>query len=105
MDIPAVQGAVMIQMPAWNATYQIRDFSSRIRNLRATGKDGKKLQIERFDKQTWRIFGDESVEVEYEIYWDEPGPFGSQLNASHAFMNLAEILFYVPGRRQEGCDL
>ena len=34
------------------------------------------------------------AEVEYEIFADLPGPFGAQLNAQHAFFNLAEILMY-----------
>jgi predicted metalloprotease with PDZ domain len=105
IDIPAVQDAVTIQIPVWNATYQIRDFASRVQNLRATGKDGRSLRTEKMDKQTWKILGTGLVEVAYDIYWDEPGPFGSQLNLSHAFMNLAEILAYVPGRRNEDCNV
>ncbi len=34
------------------------------------------------------------AEVSYEIFADLPGPFGAQLNAHHAFFNLAEILMY-----------
>jgi predicted metalloprotease with PDZ domain len=105
MTIPDVHDQVIVQMPAWNATYQIRDFASRIQNLRATDKTAKKLQLEKVDKQTWKISGNESIEVAYDIFWDEPGPFASQLNSTHAFMNLAEIVVYVPGRRNEQVTL
>jgi len=101
MTIPGVHDNVTIQMPAWNATYQIRDFASRIQNLRATDKDAKQLPVKKIDKQTWIISGSTQIEVAYEIFWDEPGPFASQLNSIHAFMNLAEILAYVPVRRNE----
>ena len=57
MTIPDVHDSVMIQMPAWNATYQIRDFASRIENLHATDKDAKQLAIKKIDKQTWIISG------------------------------------------------
>ena len=33
--------------------------------------------------------------------WDEPGPFDTQLNSDHAFINLAMILCYLPQRRGE----
>ena len=39
--------------------------------------------------------------MEYADFWDEPGPFGTQLNSEHAFINLAMILCYVPDRRAE----
>jgi predicted metalloprotease with PDZ domain len=103
--IPDVHGHVTVQMPAWNATYQIRDFASRIQNLRATEKSGAKLQSDKIDKQTWNISGNGAIQVAYDILWDEPGPFGSQLNSVHAFMNLAEILVYVPERSKEGVEL
>jgi predicted metalloprotease with PDZ domain len=101
MTVPDVHENVSIQMPAWNATYQIRDFASRIQNLHATDKDGNQLQAKKTDKQTWVVSGSSQVEVRYDIFWDEPGPFASQLNSIHAFMNLAEILAYVPNRRNE----
>jgi predicted metalloprotease with PDZ domain len=101
VTIPDVHDNVTIQMPAWNATYQIRDFASRIRNLHASDKDGNQLPTKKIDKQTWVISGNSQVEVKYDIFWDEPGPFASQLNSIHAFMNLAEILVFVPDRRNE----
>lgn len=101
MTIPDVHDNVTIQMPAWNATYQIRDFASRIENLRAADKDAKELPVKKIDKQTWVVSGGPQVEVLYDIFWDESGPFASQLNSAHAFMNLAEILTYVPDRRNE----
>ncbi len=39
--------------------------------------------------------------MSYPIFWDEPGPFASQLNPDHAFLNLAMVLLYVPDRRAE----
>ncbi len=102
MSIPDVHDGVTIQMPAWNATYQIRDFASRIQNLQAIDENKKQLPIVKVDKQTWRIAGTgKTIDVAYEIFWDDPSPFGSQLNSTHAFMNLAEILVYVPDRRSE----
>jgi len=101
MSIPNVKEECVVQLPAWNATYQIRDFAQRIQDVRARDGAGATLPLEKLDKQTWRIRGRGKVTVEYSSFWDEPGPFSSQLNSSHAFINLALILFYVPARRAE----
>jgi predicted metalloprotease with PDZ domain len=101
MHIPNVTGGVTVQMPAWNALYQIRDFSSHVRQVTASAGE-KVAPLEKLDKQTWRIAGDGTITLRYTTYWDEPGPFACQLNSEHAFLNLAMILFYVPSRRAEG---
>jgi predicted metalloprotease with PDZ domain len=100
MTIPAVREQVTVQLPAWNALYQIRDFAQHVLDVSATDA-ARPLAIVKLDKQTWRIAGEGAVTVHYTTYWDEAGPFSAQLNATHAFLNLALILFYVPDRRGE----
>jgi predicted metalloprotease with PDZ domain len=111
MTIPDVADEVLIQIPAWNALYQIRDFSSHIQQVEVrqgpaqpgshAATDGLTPSIEKIDKQTWHIPGNGTVVVRYAIYWDETGPFATQLNREHAFINPAMILMYVPERRSE----
>ena len=51
--------------------------------------------MHKVDKTTWHVGGAaQGAEIEYEIYADQSGPFGAQLNLQHAFFNLAEILMY-----------
>jgi predicted metalloprotease with PDZ domain len=100
MTIPDVRGEVTVQMPSWNALYQIRDFSSHVRQVEAF-VEAKLVPIEQIDKQTWRIKADGTVTVRYATYWDDAGPFSSQLNTEHAFVNPASILMYVSGRRSD----
>ena len=104
MNIPDVQGELLLQMPAWNALYEIRDFSSRIQRLEGTA-DSQPVSVEKIDKQTWRIFAKDQITVHYAIYWDTAGPFASQLNEEHAFVNPAMVLMYVPDRRNEAASL
>jgi predicted metalloprotease with PDZ domain len=100
MTIPDVKGEVTVQMAAWNALYQIRDFSAHVGQVSAfLGQE--KAAIEKVDKQTWRIKGNGTITVRYATHWDEVGPFGTQLNGEHAFINPAMILMYVPDRRAE----
>ena len=104
MTIPDVTGEVMVRMAAWNALYQIRDFSSHVQEVEAFA-DSHKLFVEKMDKQTWHIKGNGTIKVSYATYWDEAGPFASQLNSEHAFINPAMILLYVPERRGEAVHL
>jgi predicted metalloprotease with PDZ domain len=109
MTIPGVQGGVTVQMPAWNALYQIRDFAYRVSDFRAMDAAGNALPVRRLDKETWRIevpaagpaAGHGELRVEYASFWDDPGPFDTQLNDEHAFLNLAMVLCYVLERRGE----
>ena len=104
MTVPDVQGELTLQMPAWNALYQIRDFSSRIQHLTAES-NGKVLAVEKLDKLTWRTLADGTVTVRYAVFWDSPGPFASQLNDEHAFINPAMVFAYVIGRTSEAITL
>jgi predicted metalloprotease with PDZ domain len=101
MRIPKVRDQVTVQMPAWNALYQIRDFSSHMMQVAAKDDEGHPLPLRKMDKDTWNVTGNGTVTVSYPILWDEPGPFASQLNMDHAFLNFAMVLLYVPDRRSE----
>ncbi len=101
MRIPNVRDQVTVRMPAWNALYQIRDFSSHMMQVAAKDEDGHPLPMRMLDKQTWSIPANGTVAVTYPILWDDPGPFGTQLSVDHAFLNFAMMLLYVPDRRAE----
>jgi predicted metalloprotease with PDZ domain len=98
--IPDVKGELLLQMPAWDALYQIRDFSSHVQEVDAYASS-QKLPVEKIDKLTWRVLAHGTVTIHYSVFWDDSGPFSTQLNAEHAFINPAQILLYVPDRRQE----
>ena len=104
MTIPDVKGEVTVEMAAWNALYQIRDFSAHVQEVVASAGT-EAATVEKMDKQTWRIKGNGTLTVHYATFWDEVGPFATQLNGEHAFINPAMILFYVPNRRTEGVSL
>ena len=87
-----------LQLPVWNALYQVRDFSQYVNWVRARTSDGQPLPVRKVDKTTWHLSGAaQGAEIEYEIFADQSGPFGAQLNSQHAFFNLAEILMYPVG--------
>src|ERR1035438_3955520 len=93
--LPAGAALRELQLPVWNALYQVRDFAQYVNWVRAKDRSGKPLPVHELDKSCWQIQGAESgAIVEYQIYVDSPGPFGAQVNAHHAFLNLAQILMY-----------
>lgn len=84
-----------LQLPVWNALYQVRDFSQYVNWVRARTPSGRVLEVRKVDKSRWQVLRAEGgAFVEYEIFADARGPFGAQLNSHHAFLNLAEVLMY-----------
>ncbi len=89
-----------VQLPVWNALYQVRDFAQYVRRVTARDATGRALPVRKIDKTTWRIYHAESgAEIEYDILADQPGPYGAQLNTEHAFFNLAQLLMYPTDAR------
>jgi predicted metalloprotease with PDZ domain len=102
VEISVPPGAAQrdFQLPVWNATYQVRDFSEYVRWLGGRETGGASLTVHKLNKSLWRVEGIErGGVVQYEILADQPGPFGAQLNGEHAFFNLAEILMYPEDAR------
>jgi predicted metalloprotease with PDZ domain len=84
-----------LQLPVWNALYQVRDFAQYINWVRAKDRVGHALAVHALNKSRWQITGAEAgAVVEYQIFLDSPGPFGAQFNSHHAFLNLAQVLMY-----------
>jgi predicted metalloprotease with PDZ domain len=93
--LPAGRAEQQLQLPVWNALYQVRDFSQYVNWVRAKDRAGHPLSIRKLDKSRWEVTAAQNgATVEYEIFVDSAGPFGAQLNRHHAFFNLAEILMY-----------
>jgi predicted metalloprotease with PDZ domain len=95
-----------VQLPVWNALYQVRDFSQYVNWVKAKTAAGQPIAVPKLDKTTWHLRGiAPGVEIEYEILADQSGPFGAQLNSQHAFFNLAEILMYSVDARTSPVEI
>ena len=95
-----------VQLPVWYALYQVRDFSQYVSWVTAKTTAGHSISVQKSDKTTWHLSGIASgAEIDYEIFADQPGPFGAQLNSQHAFFNLAEILMYVVDGRRSSAEI
>jgi predicted metalloprotease with PDZ domain len=113
VDVVAHTPAGEFQLPVWNALYIVRDFSQFMTHVQATGGvpqwmcehcDLSGAQVLALDKTTWRVDVESEhpcVTFSYDIFLDEAGPFGAQLDARHAFLNWAQVLVYRPEHRNE----
>ncbi|MGA7320431.1 MAG: PDZ domain-containing protein [Candidatus Sulfotelmatobacter sp.] len=102
IQLPEGSSQRELQLPVWNALYQVRDFAQYVNWVRAKDRAGRPLTVHALDKSRWQISGAEGgAVVEYEIYVDSFGPFGAQLTPHHAFFNLAQILLYPVAARSE----
>src|SRR5579864_2286950 len=100
VEIPPGPGTHELQLPVWNALYQVRDFSHYMNWIRAESLSGAPLRLVQLNKSRWKIEGTEhGARVVYEMFSDDPGPYGAQFNQRHGFFNLAEILLYPEDSR------
>ncbi|GAC1677855.1 MAG: PDZ domain-containing protein [Terriglobales bacterium] len=100
LDLAPGDGERDLQLPVWNALYQIRDFSRYVNWIHAKGARGNEISLQALDKSRWHVSHvEQGAVIEYQILADVGGPFGAQVNADHAFFNLAEILMYPVNSR------
>src|SRR5208337_3564827 len=68
-----------LQLPVWNALYQVRDFAQYVNWVRAKDRAGNALIVRKLDKSRWQISGAQGgAVVEYQMSVDSFGPFGAQ---------------------------
>lgn len=98
-----LQGAAgqrTLDMPVWNALYQVRDFAANIEQVRAIDANGLGLAVSKTSPSEWTFAAPAGcVVVSYDIYLNSGGPFGSQMDASRGFFNWAMVLMYSPALR------
>jgi predicted metalloprotease with PDZ domain len=101
MHVPGTSAERDLQLPVWNGLYQVRDFVQNVRRVHAQDARGGELPMRKVEKSTWRITGaQDGFDLKYQVYLDQPGPFGVQLNDEHAFFNFALLLMYPTDGRE-----
>jgi len=109
MKISKISGKFLeVKMPVWApGSYMIREFSKNVNLVLAKDEQGKKLNVTKVSKNTWRIYvkGKEEVKVNYEIYAFELSARSSFLDQSHGFVSGSSIFMYVEGQKETGGKL
>jgi len=101
MTVAGASPSTEFQFPAWNNLYQIRDFARDVADLTADC-DGKGERLTRVDLNTWRSEAKPCARLalRYAVYVGGSPPFSSALDSTHAFLNFATLLFYLPNERE-----
>jgi predicted metalloprotease with PDZ domain len=95
--LPQGSGIRTLDMPVWNALYQVRNFAANIEDVHAQDAAGAPAIALNTKTSEWEITAPPGcVVVSYDIHLDSPGPFGSSLSADHGFFNWAMVLMYSP---------
>ena len=103
---PQASGPITLNMPVWNALYQVRDFAANVQNVRAADAAGRPVGVVNSKTSQWEIAAAEQcVVVGYDIHLDSSGPFGAQLNTEHGFFNWAMVLMYSPVTRPQSMSV
>ena len=107
MRVPGpVREGQRLQLPAWiPGSYMIRDYARNITALAARDSAGP-VEIEKLDKQTWRVpvcRGD--LVVDYRVYAFDLSVRGAYLDGTRAYFNGVCLFLSVPGRLGEAWEL
>lgn len=82
----------VLSLPTWiPGSYLIREFSKHIEAVRAYDEEGRLLQIEKFEKNKWRLFNTdhELITVEYDVYAYDLSVRGAYVDQTRLYVNPA----------------
>ncbi|GAB2942499.1 PDZ domain-containing protein [Hymenobacter coalescens] len=91
-----------VKMPVWApGSYLVREFAKNVEDF-AAQSGGKDLQVEKINKNTWRIThpGQKDFKVRYRVYANELSVRTSFLDASHGYLNGTSVFMYPEGQKQ-----
>lgn len=89
-----------VKMPVWTpGSYLIREYAKHVENVAAHNGSGDQLEVEKTNKNTWRIASDNSdvVILTYRVYGFEVSVRTNFIDDSHAFLSPAATFMYVDG--------
>ncbi|MFC1595289.1 PDZ domain-containing protein [Gemmatimonadota bacterium] len=89
---------VRLVMPSWSRRHQIRHFGRYIMQISAESDEGEVLEVSQPALGEWLISTGNvaGAYIRYTVYANEPSPYAAQLDGSHAFLNPAAVLMYLP---------
>ncbi|NQD37061.1 M61 family metallopeptidase [Permianibacter sp. IMCC34836] len=97
-QFPASNASTLnLQLPVWRTgRYQILPLANGLRQLTATGNDGRALSVRKTDKASWLIekAAGEAVTVRYELYANELGQRTRHIDDSHAYLDASAVWLY-----------
>ena len=98
----------VLSLPSWiPGSYLIREFSKHIESVRAYDEDGRVLQIQKFEKNKWRLFNTdhELITVEYDVYAYDLSVRGAYVDQSRLYVNPACTCLGLEGQEDKAIEV
>lgn len=98
----------VLSLPTWiPGSYLIREFSKHIEALKAYDEDGRQLQIQKFEKNKWRLFNTdhELITVEYDVYAYDLSVRGAYVDQNRLYVNPACACLGLEGQENKEIEL
>jgi len=102
METRCDAGDCELQMPVWNATYQVRDFVQFVEGFRVSGHADQGISARKLTPSRWRVNSVDPgpIWVRYDVRANRPGPFGAYAGKDYVSLNLAQVLMYPVSQRR-----
>lgn len=98
----------ILSLPTWiPGSYLIREFSKHIEAVKAYDEDGRQLQIQKFEKNKWRLFNTdhELITVEYDVYAYDLSVRGAYVDQNRLYVNPACACLGLEGQENKEIEL
>ena len=98
----------VLSLPTWiPGSYLIREFSKHIESVKAYDEDGRLLQINKIEKNKWRLFNTdfELITVEYDVYAYDLSVRGAYADQTRLYVNPACVCLGLEGQEDNPVEV
>jgi predicted metalloprotease with PDZ domain len=97
------QKEIDVKMPVWTpGSYLVREFAQNVDYVLAKDAKGRHLDVEKINKNTWRIAGinSDKITIVYNVYAYDLTVRTSYLDDVHGYITGPSVFFYADGFQQ-----
>lgn len=98
----------VLSLPTWiPGSYLIREFSKHIESVKAYDEAGRQLQINKFEKNKWRLYNTdhELITVEYDVYAYDLSVRGSYVDQTRLYVNPACVCLGLQDQEESAIEV
>ena len=98
----------VLSLPTWiPGSYLIREFSKHIESVRAYDEEGRLLEIQKFEKNKWRLFNTdhELITVEYDVYAYDLSVRSAYVDQTRLYVNPACTCLGLEGQEDKAVEV
>ncbi len=98
----------ILSLPTWiPGSYLIREFAKHLESVRAYDEEGRLLEIEKFEKNKWRLFNTdyELITVEYDVYAYDLSVRGAYVDQTRLYINPACACLALEGQEHKAIEV